>query len=179
VEVDEFGTDDPAMRGEMTSTITLSDAAGGTILKPFTKGLPRAWTAKRTGGASETAVLRDHKRPLEIAEIAASRGTFTCDALETDWLVGAAGFEPLHLRIGFLSSGPGPELAHLELQVRRLHSQKTSQASDRRPSPLGRSGGASGSVTVGNFFDPTGYSVKSPRRASAQFLAPVSILSLL
>ena len=33
-----------------------------------------------------------------------------------------------------LSSGPGPELAHLELQVRRLHSQKTSQASDRRPS---------------------------------------------
>ena len=35
-----------------------------------------------------------------------------------------------------LSSGPGPELAYLELQVRRLHSQKTSQASDRRPSPL-------------------------------------------
>ena len=32
-----------------------------------------------------------------------------------------------------LSSGPGPELAYLELQMRRL---KTSQASDRRPSPL-------------------------------------------
>jgi hypothetical protein len=35
-----------------------------------------------------------------------------------------------------LSSGPGPELAYLELQVRRLHSQKMSQASDRRRSPL-------------------------------------------
>ena len=35
-----------------------------------------------------------------------------------------------------LSSGTVPELAYLELQVLRLHSQKTSQASDRRPSPL-------------------------------------------
>ena len=96
-------------------------------------------------------------------------------ALETDWPVGAGGFEPLHVRIGIrqdsqpgrrdsnlcildcnspktpsqgvrirtsaswnrdLSSGPGPELAYLELQVRRLHSQKMSQASDRRRSPL-------------------------------------------
>jgi len=32
VEVDEFETDDPSMRGEMTVTITLTDADGGTDL---------------------------------------------------------------------------------------------------------------------------------------------------
>src|SRR2546425_689982 len=32
VEVDEFETADPALRGEMTITITLADAAGGTDL---------------------------------------------------------------------------------------------------------------------------------------------------
>ena len=36
VEVDEFETADPSLRGEMTSTITLSDLAGGTASKPFT-----------------------------------------------------------------------------------------------------------------------------------------------
>lgn len=30
VEVDEFETDDPALRGEMTITITLTDVRGGT-----------------------------------------------------------------------------------------------------------------------------------------------------
>jgi uncharacterized protein YndB with AHSA1/START domain len=41
VEVDEFETDDPALRGEMTITITLADAAGGTHLVAVHDGLPR------------------------------------------------------------------------------------------------------------------------------------------
>ena len=40
VEVDEFETDDPSMQGEMTSTITLSDADGGTNLLAVHEGLP-------------------------------------------------------------------------------------------------------------------------------------------
>lgn len=42
VEVDEFETTDPALVGEMTITITLSDAAdGGTELVAVHEGLPR------------------------------------------------------------------------------------------------------------------------------------------
>jgi uncharacterized protein YndB with AHSA1/START domain len=40
VEVDEFETDDPALRGEMTITITLLDADGGTDLLAVHDGLP-------------------------------------------------------------------------------------------------------------------------------------------
>jgi uncharacterized protein YndB with AHSA1/START domain len=41
VETEEFETNDPALRGEMTSTITLSDAAGGgTELDAVHEGLP-------------------------------------------------------------------------------------------------------------------------------------------
>lgn len=40
VEADEFDTDDPAMRGEMTSTITLRDVEGGTELVAVHDGLP-------------------------------------------------------------------------------------------------------------------------------------------
>ncbi len=40
VEVDEFETIDPAMRGEMTITITLADADGGTDLLGVHEGLP-------------------------------------------------------------------------------------------------------------------------------------------
>jgi uncharacterized protein YndB with AHSA1/START domain len=40
VEVDEFETDDPALRGEMTMTIRLSDADGGTELVAEHDGLP-------------------------------------------------------------------------------------------------------------------------------------------
>jgi uncharacterized protein YndB with AHSA1/START domain len=40
VEADEFETDDPALRGEMVSTITLSDADGGTELVAAHEGLP-------------------------------------------------------------------------------------------------------------------------------------------
>jgi uncharacterized protein YndB with AHSA1/START domain len=41
VEVDEFETDDPALRGEMTITITLADRNGGTDLLAVHEGLPR------------------------------------------------------------------------------------------------------------------------------------------
>jgi uncharacterized protein YndB with AHSA1/START domain len=40
VEVDEFETSDPALRGEMTSTIELRDADGGTELVAVHEGLP-------------------------------------------------------------------------------------------------------------------------------------------
>jgi uncharacterized protein YndB with AHSA1/START domain len=41
VEVDEFETDDPALRGPMTITVTLADAAdGGTELVAVHEGLP-------------------------------------------------------------------------------------------------------------------------------------------
>ena len=40
VEVDEFETDDPALRGEMTTTISLSDANGGTELVAVHDRLP-------------------------------------------------------------------------------------------------------------------------------------------
>ena len=40
VEVDEFETTDPALRGEMTITITLTDADGGTDLVAVHEGLP-------------------------------------------------------------------------------------------------------------------------------------------
>lgn len=42
VEVDEFESDDPALRGEMTITISLSDAPGGTELVATHEGLPSA-----------------------------------------------------------------------------------------------------------------------------------------
>ncbi len=40
VEVDEFETTDPDMRGEMTVTFTLADADGGTDLVAVHEGLP-------------------------------------------------------------------------------------------------------------------------------------------
>jgi hypothetical protein len=47
-------------------------------------------------------------------------------ALETDWPVGAPGFEPLHFRIGIHPDsqprGQDSHLRHLELQVRGQHS---------------------------------------------------------
>lgn len=41
IEVDEFETTDPDLRGEMTITITLVDADGGTDLLAVHDGLPR------------------------------------------------------------------------------------------------------------------------------------------
>ena len=45
VEVDEFETDDPALRGEMTITITLADANGGTNVVAVHEGLPSSVSA--------------------------------------------------------------------------------------------------------------------------------------
>jgi uncharacterized protein YndB with AHSA1/START domain len=42
VEVDEFETEDPGLRGEMTITITLADSNGGTDLVAVHAGLPSA-----------------------------------------------------------------------------------------------------------------------------------------
>jgi uncharacterized protein YndB with AHSA1/START domain len=41
VEVDEFETEDPALQGEMTITITLRDVDGGTEVVGVHEGLPR------------------------------------------------------------------------------------------------------------------------------------------
>lgn len=40
VEIDEFESDDPALRGEMTIRVTLADADGGTDLVAVHEGLP-------------------------------------------------------------------------------------------------------------------------------------------
>lgn len=40
VEIDEFETDDPALRGEMTISVTLADAEGGTEIVAVHEGLP-------------------------------------------------------------------------------------------------------------------------------------------
>ena len=40
VEVDEFETADPALAGEMTMTVTLREAAGGTDLTAVHEGIP-------------------------------------------------------------------------------------------------------------------------------------------
>ncbi|MGH3333996.1 MAG: SRPBCC family protein [Nocardioidaceae bacterium] len=45
VEVDEFETTDPALRGEMTITITLAGADGGTDLVALHEGLPSGVSA--------------------------------------------------------------------------------------------------------------------------------------
>jgi uncharacterized protein YndB with AHSA1/START domain len=45
VEVDEFETADPDLRGEMTMTVTLADDDGGTRLVAVHEGLPRGVSA--------------------------------------------------------------------------------------------------------------------------------------
>ena len=51
VEVDEFETTDPALRGEMTITITLADGDGGTHLLAVHAGLPPGvWPADHEAG---------------------------------------------------------------------------------------------------------------------------------
>ena len=46
VEVDEFETDDPSMRGAMTITITLADSDPGTDLVAVHEGLPAGVSAR-------------------------------------------------------------------------------------------------------------------------------------
>jgi uncharacterized protein YndB with AHSA1/START domain len=45
VEVNEFETTDPALRGEMRATITLADTDGGTEVMAVHEGLPRGLSA--------------------------------------------------------------------------------------------------------------------------------------
>jgi uncharacterized protein YndB with AHSA1/START domain len=54
VEVDEFETDDPNLRGEMTITITLTDADGGTELVAVHDGLPSELAADNETGWRES-----------------------------------------------------------------------------------------------------------------------------
>ena len=58
VEADEFETEDPAFRGEMTITITLADAGDGTDLVAVHEGFPvasRPRTTKPAGGGARQA----------------------------------------------------------------------------------------------------------------------------
>jgi uncharacterized protein YndB with AHSA1/START domain len=59
VEVVEFETTDPALRGEMTITITLTDADGGTDVLAVHDGLPRGLSiaANETGWREALAKL--------------------------------------------------------------------------------------------------------------------------
>ena len=57
VEIDEFETADPALRGAMTITITLADAAGGgTELLAIHEGLPEAVSADDNDTGWRTAL---------------------------------------------------------------------------------------------------------------------------
>lgn len=64
VEVDECETIDPAMRGEMTTTIMFADADGGTDLLAVHDGLPRGVSAadNETGWQMALAKLRHSSR---------------------------------------------------------------------------------------------------------------------
>jgi uncharacterized protein YndB with AHSA1/START domain len=56
VEVVEFETEDPAMKGEMTITITLTDVDGGTDLQAVHDGLPRGVSAADNEAGWRTAL---------------------------------------------------------------------------------------------------------------------------
>jgi uncharacterized protein YndB with AHSA1/START domain len=58
VEVDEFETADPAMRGEMTITITLNDADGGTDVVGLHEGLPPGVSAADNEAGWHSALKR-------------------------------------------------------------------------------------------------------------------------
>jgi len=58
VEVDEFETQDPALQGEMTITISLSDARGGTDLVAVHEGLPRGVETSDNETGWREALLR-------------------------------------------------------------------------------------------------------------------------
>lgn len=58
VEVDEFETNDPALRGEMTITIALADAPGGTELVATHAGLPEAVSAADNEAGWREALAR-------------------------------------------------------------------------------------------------------------------------
>jgi uncharacterized protein YndB with AHSA1/START domain len=71
VEVDEFETQDPALKGEMTITIGLSDVQGGTELVAAHEGLPDGVSAAdnetgwREALARLAALVESSDRPLD------------------------------------------------------------------------------------------------------------------
>jgi uncharacterized protein YndB with AHSA1/START domain len=58
VEVDEFETADPTMRGEMTITISLRDANGGTDLLGVHEGVPPGISAADNEAGWRSALER-------------------------------------------------------------------------------------------------------------------------
>jgi len=58
VEVDEFETSDPSLRGEMTVTITLTDADGGTDVLGVHEGLPPGLSISDNEAGWESALAR-------------------------------------------------------------------------------------------------------------------------
>ncbi|SEO84939.1 SRPBCC domain-containing protein [Trujillonella endophytica] len=58
VEVDEFETDDPALRGEMTTTITLREVAGGTELTAVHDGVPEGVSPEQNEEGWRMALAR-------------------------------------------------------------------------------------------------------------------------
>ena len=58
VEIDEFETNDPAMRGEMRITITLTDADGGTEVTGVHEGLPPGVSRHDNVAGWESALAR-------------------------------------------------------------------------------------------------------------------------
>jgi len=58
VEIDEFETTDPALRGEMTITIILADADGGTDVTGLHEGLPPGVSIADNQAGWESALAR-------------------------------------------------------------------------------------------------------------------------
>jgi uncharacterized protein YndB with AHSA1/START domain len=58
VEVDEFETTDPRLRGEMKITITLVDADGGTLVTGLHEGLPPGVSTADNEAGWESALAR-------------------------------------------------------------------------------------------------------------------------
>ena len=69
VEAVEFETADPTLRGQMTITITLADANGGTEVLAVHDGLPRPADRRQRGGLAIVAreARRARRGALELA----------------------------------------------------------------------------------------------------------------
>ena len=67
VEVDEFETADPSLRGEMTITITLADSEGGTDVLAVHEGLPAGSVAFRQRGGLEVVSGETGRRSSRAA----------------------------------------------------------------------------------------------------------------
>ena len=95
--------------------------------------------ARETGHPNPASIANFRtQRPSGMREMSAISRHFERDpipyALETDWPVGAAGFEPLHLRSEFAKTSlAGFEPLHLEICSGELHRGSTGWAVGRTP----------------------------------------------